>query len=306
MNDFNILPEWRRGTWIWVPHGSGNEGTRRNRRKSILRNGTLVQGLSPSKPVQPARSPPEWTFKGVHTLGLMLTAAGTAPAPLPAHRKSVARVALFDLPEPSSTLISDCFRQFGIETVPISSEDAERLRREKFEACVLPLGPSAGNVIALARSSSSNGRIVIYGLGGSAQDSLQYSKLCINAVFQEPLERSAALKLVRATRMLVLHEFRRYVRVPVMTEVSIVVTDGMRLTATTLEISSGGMSLKANYAPEPGTLVELSFALLTLPRVWVRGYVTWKKANKSFGIRFDATDERRRRLKEWIVTYLET
>jgi hypothetical protein len=38
----------------------------------------------------------------------------------------------------------------------------------------------------------------------------------------------------------------------------------------------------------------------------VRGYVTWKKANKSFGIRFDATDERRRRLKEWIVTYLET
>ena len=112
--------------------------------------------------------------------------------------------------------------------------------------------------------------------------------------------------MVRATRMLVLHEFRRYVRVPVMTEVSIVATDGMHLTATTLEISSGGMSLKANYAPEPGSLVELSFALLTLPRVWVRGYVTWKKANKSFGIRFDATDERRRRLKEWIVGYLET
>jgi hypothetical protein len=235
----------------------------------------------------------------------MPTAAGTALAPLPAHRKSVARVALFDLPEPSSALISDCFRQFGIETVPIPGEDPDRLRREKFEACVLALGTSAGNVIALARSSPSNSRIVIYGLGGSAQDSLQYSKLCINAVFQEPLDRSAALKLVRATRMLVLHEFRRYVRVPVMTEVSIVAADGMRLTATSLEISSGGMSLKANYAPEPGNLVELSFALLTLPRVWVRGYVTWKKPNKSFGIRFDGNDERRQRLKEWIVGYLE-
>jgi hypothetical protein len=238
-------------------------------------------------------------------LGLMPTAAGTALAPLPAHRKSVARVALFDLPEPSSALIADCFRQFGIETVPIPGEDPDRLRREKFEACVLALGTSAGNVISLARSSSSNSRIVIYGLGGSAQDSLQYSKLCINAVFQEPLDRSAALKLVRATRMLVLHEFRRYVRVPVMTEVSIVAADGMRLTATSLEISSGGMSLKANYAPEPGNLVELSFALLTLPRVWVRGYVTWKKPNKSFGIRFDGSDERRQRLKEWIVGYLE-
>jgi hypothetical protein len=238
-------------------------------------------------------------------LGLMPTAAGTALAPLPAHRKSVARVALFDLPEPSSALIADCFRQFGIETVPIPGEDPDRLRREKFEACVLALGTSAGNVISLARSSSSNSRIVIYGLGGSAQDSLQYSKLCINAVFQEPLDRSAALKLVRATRMLVLHEFRRYVRVPVMTEVSIVAADGMRLTATSLEISSGGMSLKANYAPEPGNLVELSFALLTLPRVWVRGYVTWKKPNKSFGIRFDGSDDRRQRLKEWIVGYLE-
>jgi hypothetical protein len=239
-------------------------------------------------------------------LGLMPTAAGAALAALPAHRKSSARVALFALPEPSSTLISDCFHQFGIETVAISAEDADRLRREKFEACVLPLGPSAGSVIELARSSASNSRIVIYGLGGSAQDSLQYSKLCINAVFQEPLDRSAALKLVRATRMLVLHEFRRYVRVPVMTEVSIVATDGVRLTATSLEISSGGMSLKANYAPEPGSMVEISFALLTLPRVWVRGYVTWKKPNKSFGLRFDASDERRQRLKEWIVGYLET
>ena len=240
-------------------------------------------------------------------MGLMPSAAaGTALTPLPGHRKSTARVALYDLPEPSSVLISDCFRQFGIETVPISAEDADRLRREKFEACVLPLGLSAGSVIEVARSSASNSRIVIYGLGGSAQDSLQYSRLCINAVFQEPLDRSAALKLVRATRMLVLHEFRRYVRIPVMTEVSIVGADGIRLTATSLEISSGGMSLKGNYAPEPGSLVELSFALLTLPRVWVRGYVTWKKLNKGFGIRFDASDERRQRLKEWIVGYLET
>jgi hypothetical protein len=236
----------------------------------------------------------------------MPTAAGTALAPLIPHRKSAARVALFNLPESSSTLISDCFRQFGIETVPISAEDAERLRREKFEACVLTLGPSARSVIELARSSASNSRLVIYGLGGSAQDSLQYSKLCINAVFQEPLDRSAAMKLVRATRMLVLHEFRRYVRVPVMTEVSVVTVDGTRHSATSQEISAGGMSLKSTHVPEPGSLVEVSFALLTLKRVWVRGYVTWKKPNKSFGIRFDTSDERRQRLKEWIVSYLET
>ncbi len=202
-------------------------------------------------------------------------------------------------------MITECFRQFGIETIPISCDQIERLQREKFEACVLPLGEAAGSIIEMARGSTSNSRIIIFGLGGTAQDAMRYSKLCINAIFHEPLERSAAMKLVRSTQMLVLHEFRRYVRIPVMTEVAIVLHDGSRITATSQEISSGGMSLKGNYVPDEGSLVEVSFSLLTLPRVFIRGLVTWRKNNKSFGVRFDSSDERRQRLKDWIVAYLE-
>ena len=229
---------------------------------------------------------------------------GNASA-LPSHRKSVASVVLFDLPENSESLLAECFRQFGIDTVRLAHEDAGRLQTEKFEACVLPLGPSAGEIIELARGSNSNSRIVIYGLGGTAKDALRYSKLCINAVFHEPLERSAALKLVRSSRNLILHEFRRYVRIPVMTEVRLATGDGGRVTATSQEISTGGMSLKGNHPPEPGSMVEVSFSLLTLPRVCVRGNVAWKKSNKTFGVRFDSTDDRRQRLKEWLVAYLE-
>jgi PilZ domain len=236
----------------------------------------------------------------------MMTSTGTSPSSQTGHRKSVARVALFDLPEASRSLMVECFKQFGIETVALARKDAGRLQMEKFEACVLPLGPSAGEIIELARASSSNSRIVIFGLGGDAQDSLRYSKLCLNAVFHEPLERSAAIKLVRATRTLVIQEYRRYVRVPVMTEVGVTTSDGGRMTATSQEISSGGMSLKCNYPPDPGSMVEVSFSLLTLPRVWVRGNVAWKKPNKTFGIRFDTTDDRRRRLKEWITGYLDS
>ena len=235
----------------------------------------------------------------------MPTSTGTVLAPAPVHRKTAARVALFDLPEASAHLVTECFRQSGIETVSIAPEHVDRLQHEKFEACVLPLRETAGNIIELARGSASNSRIIIYGLGGTAQDAMRYSKLCLNAVFHEPLERSAAMKLVRSTRMLVLHEFRRYVRIPVMTEVVVVPADGGRITTTSQEISSGGMSLKGSHVPEHGSLVEVSFSLLTLPRVWVRGYVTWKKSNKTFGIRFDPTDERRQRLKEWIEAYLE-
>jgi hypothetical protein len=235
---------------------------------------------------------------------VMDRALGTTIALLPASKKIVARVALVDVKDSVRNILSDCFRQFGIETVVMTGDIPSRLQKEKFEACVVKLGPAAEAVMGSARTSSSNSRMVIYGVGGSAQEAMRYSKYGINAVFHEPLERPAALKLVRATRMLVLHEFRRYVRIPVITEISVVTTDNRRLTATSHEISSGGMSMNSEDEIPIGQGVEISFALLTLPRIWVRGAVTWRKG-KSFGIRFDTQDDRRLRIKEWIDAYLE-
>jgi hypothetical protein len=221
-------------------------------------------------------------------------------------RKAAARTALVDVKESARALLVECFRQFGIESVVMSSNAAERLRREKFEACVLNLGEGAGAeaVMEAARSSPSNSRCVIYGLGGNAQEAMRYSKYGINAMFSEPLERPAAVKLVRATHLLVLHEFRRYVRVPVITEVAVKSVDGTRFTASSIEISSGGMSLKSSEELALHTNVEISFALMTLPRVTVRGVVSWRKP-KSYGVRFDAADDRRHNVKKWIDSYLE-
>ncbi len=67
----------------------------------------------------------------------MEKAFGTAPAPIRT-KKAAARVALVDLKESSRALLHECFRQFGIETVLVSSGAAERVRQEKFEACVDP------------------------------------------------------------------------------------------------------------------------------------------------------------------------
>ncbi len=228
--------------------------------------------------------------------------ASTLPTLIPTRRAS-ARTALVGLQEPIRAVLSECFRQFGIEAVTVSSNPAERIAREKFEACVLSLTDDAAPVMEAARSSRSNSRCVIYGVGGNAQQAMRFSKFGINAMFHEPLERPAALKLVRATRLLVQHEFRRYVRIPVMTEVSIV-GDGRRVAASSIEISSGGMSLKSHEDFSVGVNVELSFALMTLPRVNVRGSVSWCKP-KAVGVRFDPADERRFKLKSWIDSYVE-
>jgi hypothetical protein len=212
------------------------------------------------------------------------------------------------LHENSRSLLAECFRQFGIDSVAMSGERAERLASEKFEACVVRVGSKAAPVLESARRSRSNSRMVIYGLGGTIKEALTLSEFGINAIFHEPLERPAALKLVRSTQMLVLHEFRRYARVPVITQVSgLAGSNSRQFEASSIEISCGGMSLKSAHDVAPGLPVEVSFALLTLPRVWVRGNVTWTKPpSKTFGVRFDHGDARRLKVKEWVESYLES
>jgi hypothetical protein len=246
---------------------------------------------------------PEWSFKAF--LKDMQKSSGLVLAPPPRSRKASARVALVDIKEPARSLLADCFKQFGIEAVVMTGNVPERLQREKLEACVVHLTPEAVPVMESARTSASNNRMVIYGLGGSAQEAMKFSRYGVNAVFHEPLERQAALKLVRATQMLVLHEFRRYIRIPIITEISMVSADSRRFTATSQELSTGGMSVKSPEDVQVGMAVEVSFALLTLPRIWVRATVSWRKPDKTFGVRFDVKDERRMRIKEWIEAYLE-
>ena len=65
----------------------------------------------------------------------MEKAFGTAPAPTPT-KKAAARVALVDLKESSRALLTECFRQFGIETVLVSSARPSACARRNLKpAC---------------------------------------------------------------------------------------------------------------------------------------------------------------------------
>ena len=223
------------------------------------------------------------------------------------NKRTSAKVALVDLEDPARSLLADCFRQFGMETRFLEGDAVGRLQKEKFEACVVRMSPLAQPVLESARTSPSNSRVVLYAIGGTVQEALKHSQYGINVVFQEPLERPAVLKLVRSTQMLVLHELRRYARIPVITEVAVAVVDGRRIRATSIEISAGGMSVRTgNESVSVGQSVELFFSLLTLPKMGIRGTVTWKNAaSHTFGVHFDKSDDRRLRIKEWVESCME-
>jgi hypothetical protein len=232
----------------------------------------------------------------------------TAVAPSPVIPKKVfARVMLVNLDEPSAHILRDCFRQFGIRTVVADGDAANRLGREKFEACVVRLSDaSAAGVLEAARTSASNSRIVIYGIANNTPEALRFSKYGINAMLDSPVDRQSALKVVRATHLLVVHELRRYVRLPIVTEVDII-ADDVRFKATSQEISAGGMSMESTRPVAKEQVVVVTFALtgMTNP-ITVRASVCWVRADDFlFGIRFDPADPERLHVKRWIDNYLD-
>ena len=230
----------------------------------------------------------------------------SSPATSSAPGKVVARTASIHIDPACNAFMHDCFRQFGIHVVALAGDPATMFSRQKFEACVLRLyDPQAEAILKAARSSSSNKNIVIYGIARNAQEALRYSSYGINAIFDEPLDRQSVLKVVRATHLLVIHELRRYVRVPVIGE-ALIDLGPTTAKVMTVEVSSGGMSVKSATPISSSDVVRVTAKLPGLEPLDVRAFLCWSRpADKMYGLRFDPSDPRRLEVRRWIDQYLE-
>src|SRR5215467_13023403 len=169
--------------------------------------------------------------------------SSTSVAAIPG--KITARTASVHIDSACNSFLGDCFRQFGISIVPLEGDPTAVFQRQKFEACVLRLyDPDADRILKAARNSPSNRRMVLYGIARNTAEALRYSAYGINAVLDEPLDRQSVLKVVRATHLLVIHELRRYVRVPVVSQAEVEI-NSRNTQITTVEVSSGGMSVRS-------------------------------------------------------------
>ena len=219
--------------------------------------------------------------------------------------KVTCKAALVNLDESSSAILRDSFRQFRITTADVVSQDGAWLSKEKFDAAVVRLEPGCETLLEAMRSSPRNRHMVIYGISMPGQHLREVSKYGINVMLMHPLDRQSALKVVRSTHLLVLHEFRRYVRVPVITEVQLEI-DRSKYIATSVELSGGGMSMSTKNTYKIGQTAEISFTLPNSKPLSCNATVSWiDPEDQSIGVRFDATDERRGLIKRWIEDYLE-
>jgi hypothetical protein len=211
-------------------------------------------------------------------------------------------VALIGLDDPSAAVLADCFRQFGIDTSCLPGAQAERMYTDRFDATALYLDESAERVLEIIRAVPANFRMVVYGLAKSSAQALRFARYGINAIITDPAEERDVLRAIRATHLLVVHEFRKYIRVPLITTVE-VQAEGQKLMAMGEELSTGGMSLQLGSKLLPGLLVELAFTLPNAAPLRIPASVRWSREGQ-VGVRFKENDPNRRRLKQWLDQYL--
>jgi Tfp pilus assembly protein PilZ len=220
-------------------------------------------------------------------------------------KRAICKAALLNLDAASAGILRDSFKQFRINAVDVNTEDGRPFLEEKFDACVLRLEPGCEVLLEAARNSPRNRHMVIYGISMPGQQLRQVAKYGINVMITYPLDRPAALKVVRSTHLLVLHEFRRYVRVPVITDVG-VQAERSKYTATSVELSGGGMSMQSTAKLSIGQQVEVTFTLPRTNPISIAGVISWIDPNEgTVGVRFDANDSRRAAAKAWIEDYLQ-
>jgi ActR/RegA family two-component response regulator len=221
-------------------------------------------------------------------------------------KKTAARAVLVNVDSDTAAILRDCFKQFNIDVQAMTLADAERLHREKVDAVVVWLDDNASQVLEAIRSSKSNCRAVILGICGSVAEAIRYSKFGINVLLEKPVDRQNALRAVRTTHLLIVHEFRRYVRIPIVMQLD-AMAGVTHVTGSTLEVSGGGMSIRYKGKLSLKDEIQVAFDLPGRSGIKVRGSICWVRPNDSTaGVRFEPPEQPGRAVvRKWIDEYLE-
>ena len=144
--------------------------------------------------------------------------------------------------------------------------------------------------------------MILYGILPSDVDVRRFSRYGINTLINAPVGRSEALSVTRSTCLLLLHELRRYVRIPLVIEVSMESPSG-KFSGSTREISGGGMSVELAGQASLLDTVRLSFILPERPPVSIGAKVCWRK-DSIVGFQFQDSDLGRQAVRGWINSFL--
>lgn len=214
------------------------------------------------------------------------------------------KVALINLDGRAASIFVHAFRELKIQSVPFEITDYQELGKERFDGCVLNLSPGFESIAEGLRKSRRDKSVFVYGLLPPERGISEVSKFGINVLISEPITRQSVAKVLRPTHFLVLHEFRRYVRIPLVAEAELK-SFNSAVQCSTVELSGGGMSVQTGTRLATGEAVECVVHFPDTKALACAGIVCWTKPESNLlGVQFDSSDRRRQLIKDWIEEYL--
>ena len=180
---------------------------------------------------------------------------------------------------------------------------------DKFDAVIVDCDDLNGGLAVLQglRSTPSNKNSVAFAiLNGKKTTTQEAFGMGANFVLQKPISTLNASRCFHAALNFMIKERRRYFRQPVKMQVK-VVYEGKTLTATSTNISEGGIALMLREAPPKGAAPHLKFSIPNSNiNMEVEAEVAWVDVKGLAGFRFhNLPESSKAELEQWLDDQIE-
>jgi CheY-like chemotaxis protein len=186
---------------------------------------------------------------------------------------------------------------------------ADILITDKFDAVIVDCDDLSGGLAVLQglRSTPSNKNSVAFAVLNGKRTTMQDAfGMGANFVLQKPISALNASRCFHAALNFMIKERRRYFRQPVKMLVK-VVYEGKTLSATSTNISEGGIALQLREAPPKGAAPHLKFSLPGANiHMEVEAEVAWVDVKGLAGFRFhNVPKSSQEQLEQWLDDQME-
>src|SRR5580765_4334026 len=196
-----------------------------------------------------------------------------------------------------------------VEICQDARSGSDILISDKFDAVIVDCDDLSGGLALLQglRNTPSNKNSVAFAiLNGKRTTTQEAFGMGANFVLQKPISSLNASRCFHAALNFMLKERRRYFRQPVKMDVQVIL-EGKTLTATSTNVSEGGVALLLREALPEGATPHLKFALPDSSiRIEVEAEVAWADFKGLAGLRFhNMAQTAQAQLEEWLDDRME-
>lgn len=218
------------------------------------------------------------------------------------HFPQRALIASIGVPASSMQLLQKHLTRFNIsaDTQALKTIDEVDAATQRWDAVAIQVNAKSVEWMKAIRQSSRNRHALIYAFGDE-KSVAALVHMGINSLIEEPTDAILSRE-VESTHLLLLRQLRRFVRIPLVTVVTVFVNSDTYI-AVSRNLSAGGMNLSFPHEIHANSKIRLSFSLPSSPIFTVQAAVC-RLSHGSLGLEFlNPADYHK--IRNWIENYLE-